>query len=80
MINKDNATKGNLERLLICILTINLKFTSIAFVFTAKSIVREKKLREDSAFAETYIIGTFTNIVIAILGGWLFNLMKFSVI
>jgi len=74
---KDSKGKyiGILERIIILILTIYSSFTSIAFVLTAKSIVRSKKIEEEPDFAEEYLIGTLGSILIAILGGCAYNLI-----
>ena len=69
---------GILERIIIMLLTINNSFTSIAFVLTAKSIVRSKKIENEPGFAEEYLIGTLSSILIAILGGCAFNLLHIN--
>ena len=76
-VKKDSKGKyiGILERIIIMILTMYSSFTSIAFVLTAKSIVRSKKIEEEPEFAEEYLIGTLGSILLAILGGCAFNLI-----
>lgn len=61
---------GMLERALILTLALDGAFTSIAFVFTAKSIARYKEL-ENRDFAEYYLVGTLLSTLLAILGGLL---------
>ena len=68
---------GILERLIVLLLTIKLQFTSIAFVLTAKSMVRSSQIKEDKQFAEIYLIGTLLSIAIAMIGGLIFNVFKF---
>lgn len=57
---------GILERLIVALLTYLSQYEAIAFVITAKSIARFKKL-EDQGFAETYLIGTLTSVLLAML-------------
>lgn len=57
---------GILERLIVALLTYLGQYEAIAFVITAKSIARFKKL-EDQGFAETYLIGTLTSVLLAML-------------
>lgn len=63
---------GMFERALIITLTLTGAFTSIAFVFTAKSIARYKEL-ENRDFAEYYLAGTLLSTLLAILGGLLLS-------
>lgn len=58
---------GWLERVLVVVLTASSEFSAIAFVVTAKSIARFKKIEEDLDFAETYLIGTLSSVSIAML-------------
>ena len=58
---------GWLERLLVVVLTAVSDFSAIAFVVTAKSIARFKRIEEDPEFAETYLIGTLSSVSIAML-------------
>lgn len=69
---------GILERLIIYILTIYGQFTSIAFVITAKSITRSTKIEKEPQFGERYLVGTLLSVVIAIMGGCLFNIIKIT--
>jgi hypothetical protein len=57
---------GKLERVIILTLGVMGLYTSMAFVFTAKSLARFKQL-EDRDFAEKYLIGTLLSFLIAIL-------------
>lgn len=56
---------GILERLIIVLLAILNLWTSIALVFTAKSISRFKQL-EDKDFAQKYLIGTLLSLSITL--------------
>lgn len=58
---------GWLERVLVVVLTASLEFSAIAFVVTAKSIARFKKIEEEPVFAETYLIGTLSSVSTAML-------------
>jgi len=55
---------GKLERIIIAALILNNQFGAIGFVLTAKSIARYKQL-EDKSFAEKYLVGTLTSVLIA---------------
>ena len=58
---------GMLERILILLmLTIN-EYSSIGLVITAKSVVRYKKISEDSIFSEYYLLGTLLSTIIVII-------------
>lgn len=58
---------GILERTIIGVLTLCGQFEAIAFVLTAKSIARFKRLSDDKGFAECYLVGTLASTAIAIL-------------
>jgi Protein of unknown function (DUF3307) len=60
------ALIGKLERVIILTLGLMQLYTSIAFVFTAKSLARFKQL-EDRQFAEKYLIGTLLSFWVAIM-------------
>lgn len=57
---------GKLERIIISILVLYNQFGAIGFVLTAKSIARYKQL-EDRNFAEKYLVGTLTSVLIAFI-------------
>lgn len=57
---------GILERFIVALLTYLGQYEAIAFVIAAKSIARFKRL-EDQEFAETYIIGTLSSVLLAML-------------
>lgn len=57
---------GKLERIIISILVLSNQFGAIGFVLTAKSIARYKQL-EDKKFAEKYLVGTLTSVLIAFI-------------
>lgn len=60
-------TIGNLERILVLLLLMFDQYTAIAFILTAKSITRYNKIVEDPSFAEYYLIGTLSSVLIAVL-------------
>ena len=64
---KAGSTIGILERVLILILLMFDQYTAIAFILTAKSITRYNKISENPAFAEYYLIGTLSSVIIAVL-------------
>lgn len=64
---------GSLERLLVTALLVLGQYSSIALVFTAKSIARFKQL-ENRDFAEYYLFGTLLSASVAVGA---FVLMKF---
>lgn len=57
---------GKLERIIISILILNNQYSAVGFVLTAKSIARYKQLEEKN-FAEKYLVGTLTSVLIAII-------------
>lgn len=63
---------GILERFIILTLVLNGSISSVAIVFTAKSIARHNELG-DKQFAEYYLLGTLTSSIVAIVGGLLLN-------
>ncbi|NMA12837.1 MAG: DUF3307 domain-containing protein [Chloroflexi bacterium] len=58
---------GYLERILIVIFLSVGQYASIGLIMTAKSIARYERINKDSEFAEYYLIGTLSSILIAIL-------------
>lgn len=60
---------GQFERFLVTTLTVLDQYNAIAFVFTAKSIARFKKIEETPAFAEYYLVGTLASVSIGMLVG-----------
>lgn len=58
---------GYLERALIVIFLAVGQYASIGLIMTAKSIARYERITKDSEFAEYYLIGTLSSILIAIL-------------
>ena len=64
--NHAGSLIGKLERLVISLLVMNNAYGSIGFVLTAKSLARHEKL-SDPKFAETYLLGTLSSTVIAMV-------------
>lgn len=63
---KAGAMIGFLERVLLVIFFSIEQYSSIALVMTAKSIARYEKLSKDEIFAEYYLIGTLSSMIMAI--------------
>jgi|SRR5690554_5578127 len=61
------ATIGILERTLIYICIVNGLYTSIGLIFTAKSIARYKRISDEPAFSEYYLIGTLSSLLYTII-------------
>jgi hypothetical protein len=57
---------GRLERLIIVAFVLAGQYTAVAFVLTAKSVARFKRL-EDEDFSEIYLVGTLSSAAIAII-------------
>ncbi len=57
---------GTLERMLIVLFMSMNQFSAIGLVLTAKSIARYKKISEEPAFSEYYLLGTLLSVLIAI--------------
>ncbi len=60
---------GIIERALILTLVTFGSISSIGIIFTAKSIARFKKFDDQKHFVEYYLLGTFSSIFIALIGG-----------
>lgn len=58
---------GTLERLLSLLFLSQNLVSGIAVVFTLKGIARYKKISEDAKFAEYFVIGTFTSLLIVFI-------------
>lgn len=61
---------GVVERALVLTLILTGSMSSIGIIFMAKSLARFNKLNQ-KMFAEYYLLGTLTSILIAVLGGFL---------
>lgn len=59
---------GILERLMILGLVCANQWGAVGLVLTAKSVARFKKM-DDKAFAEIYLVGTMTSVIVAMLSG-----------
>lgn len=59
---------GILERLMIVTLVWLGQWGAVGLVLTAKSIARFKRL-EEQTFAETYLVGTITSVMVAMASG-----------
>lgn len=64
---------GILERMLVLTFVAAGQWEAVGFVITAKSIARFKRL-DKQVFAETYLIGTMSSVLIAIAGGLLIRI------
>lgn len=61
------ALIGSLERLLSAILLWNGQLAAIGLIFTAKSIARFDRIQKDQRFAEYYLIGSLSSLLICFL-------------
>jgi len=61
---------GMLERWIVVVLVAMGEWGAVGLVLTAKSVARFKKM-DDQAFAETYLVGTMTSVLIAMATGLL---------
>lgn len=52
-------------------LTVTEQYNAIAFVFAAKSVARFKKIEQDPAFAEYYLLGTLASVSVGVGAGLL---------
>lgn len=59
---------GNLERILIFLLTIHGELEAVGYVLAAKSVARFKDL-DEQGFAEYYLVGTLTSALVALAVG-----------
>ncbi len=59
---------GFLERFIILTLVLLNQYSSVAFIFTAKSIARFEELKTRD-FSEYYLVGTLASVSFAILCG-----------
>jgi len=61
------AIIGFLERLLIVIFISINQYSAVGLILTAKSIARYERISKDQEFAEYYLIGTLTSVLLSIL-------------
>lgn len=73
-LEKAGAIIGVLERIFTLTFILIGQYTPIALIFTAKSITRFEDLKRRE-FAEYYLIGTLSSILIAMLIGIFTNLI-----
>ena len=77
-LKKAGAVIGILERIFVLTLVIMEQYTGIALIFTAKSITRFENLN-NREFAEYYLIGTLTSILVSMIIGIGMNwVLKFT--
>ncbi|CAM3756999.1 DUF3307 domain-containing protein [Erysipelothrix urinaevulpis] len=75
------ARMGTLERLLTLLFLSQNLVSGIAVVFTLKGIARYKKISDNAKFAEYFVIGTFTSLLIVfIVYIFIFELKVFEVL
>ena len=67
-LKRAGAIIGILERIFVLTLVLIGEYASIALIFTAKSIARFEELK-NRKFAEYYLIGTLSSILLAMLVG-----------
>ncbi len=67
-LKRAGAIIGVLERIFVLTLVLIGEYSSIALIFTAKSIARFEELKSRK-FAEYYLIGTLASILCAMLLG-----------
>ncbi|MER3525271.1 MAG: hypothetical protein C4326_14820 [Ignavibacteria bacterium] len=65
---------GVLERLITLTFVLTGSFTALAFALTAKSIARFKEL-EDKEFAEYYLLGTSSSLLVALFAGMMLTIL-----
>ena len=63
---------GTAERCLAVILVILGQYSALAFVMAAKTIARFNKISEDQEFAEKYLLGTLSSMLLAVSGAVLY--------
>jgi len=68
---KAGAMIGFLEKVLLVIFFSIEQYSSIGLIMTAKSIARYEKLSKDENFAEYYLIGTLSSMIMAITSYYL---------
>jgi hypothetical protein len=57
---------GVLERWIVLVLVARGDYDAMAFVFAAKALVRHSRFETEPAFAEYFLIGTLTSVLMAI--------------
>lgn len=78
-IKSENAQKagriiGILERCLIAIFILLNQWGTLGFVLAAKTLTRFNKIAEDKEFAEQYLIGTMSSILLTVLAVLVYKL------
>ena len=64
---------GVLERYLTVILILLGQYAAVGLAFTAKSVTRFNKIANEPDFAEQYLIGTMSSLLLAVIGAVLYN-------
>ncbi len=64
---KTGSFIGLLERIIIIVLLSINQYSAIGLVLTAKSIARYKRIAEEQAFAEYYLLGTLLSTIIVLV-------------
>jgi len=70
-IDRAGRYLGMVERSLVLTAVLVGRIEFVGYIFAAKSIARYPEMKEESHFAEYYLIGTLTSISIAFFGGLL---------
>jgi hypothetical protein len=70
---KAGSKIGSLERILMVICVAVGQYTAMGLIFTAKSVARYDKITNDSEFAEYYLLGTLSSIILTLM--WYLVLM-----
>lgn len=70
---KTGGLIGILERLLMLIFLFVNQYVALGLVLTAKSIARYKRISEDKAFGEYFLLGTLLSVIMVVLPFILFQ-------
>jgi hypothetical protein len=62
---------GNLERIVLTVVVAAGSYAALAFLVSAKGVVRSDEFENDREFAEYFLIGSLSSVPVALCAGWL---------
>ena len=60
---------GNLERIVLTIVVAAGSYAALAFLVAAKGVVRSDEFEKDRDFAEYFLIGSLSSVLVALCAG-----------
>jgi hypothetical protein len=60
---------GNLERIVLTIVVAAGSYSALAFLVAAKGIVRSEEFQKNRDFAEYFLVGSLSSVLVAVCAG-----------